>query len=247
MKKYIVEKYDHKIKTRIREYEKCLIRKSSLTNDLIFNIKCRNEGLIPRSLRVKALISSTSGRKIAERASRSFLQERIRMNHYDKVRAEKDSVLHEKEIKKVLSNEDYEKVVKISKLSAEKTFQKVKCRHLKKIEELRKEKNGRELKYSRKDHIKKNWLVNISKEKLTTEEEDFLKLGLNFAPTPRNIPYIEFVAGIESAMYKAKISKDMSKELTSRICLAINKSQKPECNMLTSQCKALKSLKERKI
>ena len=52
-------------------------------------------------------------------------------------------VLHEKEIKKVLSNEDYEKVVKISKLSAEKTFQKVKCRHLKKIEELRKEKNGR--------------------------------------------------------------------------------------------------------
>ena len=54
------------------------------------------------------------------------------MNHYDKVRAEKDSVLHEKEIKKVLSNEDYEKVVKISKLSAEKKFQKVKCRHLKK-------------------------------------------------------------------------------------------------------------------
>ena len=38
-----------------------------------------------------------------------------------------------------------------------------------------------------------------------------------------------------------------SKELTSRIlCLAINKSQKRECNMLTSQCKALKSLKERK-
>ena len=88
--------------------------------------------------------------------------------------------------------------------------------------------------------------MNISKEKLTTEEEDFLKFGLNFAPTPRNIPYIEFVAGIESAMHKAKISKDMSKELTSRICLAINKSQKPECNMLTSQCKALKSLKERK-
>ena len=124
MKKYIFEKYDHKIKTRIREYEKCFIRKSSLTNDPIFNIKCRNEGLIPRSLRVKASISSTSRRKIAERASLSFLQERIRMNHYDKVRAEKESVLHEKDIKKVLSNEDYEKVVKISKLSAEKNIPK---------------------------------------------------------------------------------------------------------------------------
>ena len=47
------------------------------------------------------------------------------MNHHDKVRAEKDSVLHEKEIKKVLSKEDYEKVVKLS-------AEKVKCRHLKK-------------------------------------------------------------------------------------------------------------------
>ena len=51
--------------------KKYLIRKSSLTNNLIFNIKCRNEGLIPRSSRVKDLIRSTSGIKIAERASHS--------------------------------------------------------------------------------------------------------------------------------------------------------------------------------
>lgn len=45
---------------------------------------------------------------------------------------------------------------------------------------------------------------NLSKVKLTEEEEDVLRLGLNFVPTPKKVPYFDYIVGIDTALRKAK-------------------------------------------
>ena len=45
--------------------------------------------------------------------------------------------------------------------------------------------------------IRKNWVVNLSSHQLTSDERAILGKGFNFAPCPRRIPRVEFVAAIE--------------------------------------------------
>lgn len=42
------------------------------------------------------------------------------------------------------------------------------------------------------------WVVNLSSQELSNTEE-VLRRGLNFAPAPRRIPYVDMTAGMESA------------------------------------------------
>ena len=50
-------------------------------NHLVFNLRCKDECVIPPSLRLKCPINSVKARNIVEKASKNLLRERIRLTN----------------------------------------------------------------------------------------------------------------------------------------------------------------------
>ena len=49
---------------------------------------------------------------------------------------------------------------------------------------------------------RKNWVINLSKHKLTETETDVLSLGLNFAVTKKTLPKQNIIAEVEKGIRK---------------------------------------------
>ena len=86
--------------------------------------------------------------------------------------------------------------------------------------------------------------MNLSSKSLSNDEEEVLRLGLNFAPAPKNLPYTDFIAGVETAAKRAKLKQDEAEEMKSRVCSVLRNSQQPE-DLSRPQRMALKSLARR--
>ena len=80
---------------------------------------------------------------------------------------------------------------------------------------------------------------------LTIDEEDVLRLGLKFAPSPKTTPYMDFVAGIEEAPFHAKLPQEYAEEIKGKVCSLFRKTPRPNKNLSPAQLKAIKSIKER--
>ena len=72
----------------MKTYERTLHKKARWSNHHIFSMRCRDEGLVPQSLKVRPPIRTKEGFRIAERASRAFLSARIRQSYREKTRLE---------------------------------------------------------------------------------------------------------------------------------------------------------------
>ena len=70
-------RYGSSTQKLVRDLEKRLHKKARWDNHHIFNMRCRDEGLIPVSLRIKPPVRTSEGYRIAERASRAFLRARV--------------------------------------------------------------------------------------------------------------------------------------------------------------------------
>ena len=77
LKCYIRSKYGEEVSSTARNHEKNLHGIARLRNHLIFSLRCKNENLIPDSLRVQPLVKIRGGYQFAERSSRFYLRERI--------------------------------------------------------------------------------------------------------------------------------------------------------------------------
>ena len=185
------------------------------------------------------MLVKTTGRKIAEKASRLFLQERIRVTHHGKRRVQERISKVEEQLKSSLSDDDYQRIHRMSYNTAEATFQCSEERHLKKLEHLR---NGQKNVCLESEYLrdKSRWLVNLSSATLSANEE-VLRLSPKFAPSPRKIPYMDIAAGVEAALHYAKLPKEVCEEVTSR---ALQHTPKPKRNLSNLQQTALRSLKK---
>ena len=83
LKHYLLETYELPAKHNVGRFEKDLRHKAALTNHLIFNLRCKSESLISKSLGIRSPVKTTSGARIAEKA---FLLERIRLTHHHQCR-----------------------------------------------------------------------------------------------------------------------------------------------------------------
>ena len=72
-------------------------------------------------------------------------------------------------------------------------------------------------------NLKAHWLVNLSNTQLTKDEEDVLRLGLKFAPTPKTTPYMDIAAGIEEALFHAKLPQEYAEEIKRRSLQLVQK------------------------
>ena len=93
--------------------------------------------------------------------------------------------------------------------------------------------------------LKDRWLMNLSNTVLSEEEEDVLRLGLNFVPTPKAVPHIDHIAGVEAALQRAKLPLETSEEVRAKVCSLLKTTPKPEKNLSVPQLKAIRSLRKR--
>ena len=72
---------------------------------ITFNNRCKRYQVIPRSLRVKALVNTEEGRRIAVRTSFRFLYARVRECYRTLKKLEQDSQLQRRELTLVMDSE----------------------------------------------------------------------------------------------------------------------------------------------
>jgi len=106
----------------MQSYEKTLHKLARFSNHLIFNIRCSKAKLTPLSLRIQPPIRTGKGYRIAEQASKKFLQERIRLAHFKKSTLKKEAEELRVQLAKKLDWNDYDNIIERCEISANKTF-----------------------------------------------------------------------------------------------------------------------------
>ena len=125
LKTFLRTTYDSEAVSLTNGYGKCLEKLAKFRNHVVFTARCKKTGLTPPSLKINSPIATERGRAIASRASRQFLDERLRVANY-KVRQLEDerkwTELGLLGLRRRLSTDDFERVDKINKEQAERTF-----------------------------------------------------------------------------------------------------------------------------
>ena len=185
------------IKT-LRSIEQLERKTARQRNHLRFNLRCRDERVVPRSLNIKNPIPTANARRMVERVRMALVNERIRCttNRISNLELElkrgRDKFIRAY----TLEQEMEEKLDTHLKNIHEYEFIKTKARHVKKINTLIKERD-------RTTHTHTSptdkWVRNLSGHQLSKAEESILARGLNFAVTPKRIPTEEFILATELA------------------------------------------------
>ena len=121
---------------------------------------------------------------------------------------------------------DFERVSKLCKEAAERTFARTKQNHLHKLAVLTRKKGPVNL---RPEGLER-WVLNRTSVTLTKPQNDVLRLGLNFALAPNRIPVKDFIAAVETAT--PKLDDNAADDLRMRICGVIRKANQwnPTCH-----------------
>lgn len=204
-------------------------------------MRCRDEGVIPSSLKIKPPVKTREGYRIAARASRSFLLARVRETY--RRRCELDTSIHafQTRLETELCTEDYQKVMKLSYGSAEKTHAKAKQTQIKKLEKLI---NHQAKQTCLRPQGLDRWVVNLTDRSLTPAQKEVLELGLNFAPAPTKLPLVDTVAAVEEGARRLK--DEDADDLRGRVCGILRRAKPPRDNLTREQRTALKELKDLK-
>ena len=137
---YLRQRYGSSTQRRVREFEKGLHQKAKCSNSHIFSMQCRDEGVIPASLRIKPMVRIREGYAIMQRASRAFLWAHIHQTFRRKQMLVQQIAKLQAPLERNLGMEDYLKVTRLSHDSAGKTHVKSKQNQLSKLEALIKHK-----------------------------------------------------------------------------------------------------------
>ena len=199
--KYISDTYGLEARRSIREFENALKRKACWENHHIFSLRCRDEGIIPQSLRIKTPVRTREGFRIAEKMSKAFLSARIHRSYVEKSTLHEKSLEMEETLKGILDTKDHSILEEACKKPAAIVHARTKERHIKKLDAMILKKRSVKEVNLRPEGLKK-WVVNMTNHKLTPSQESVLSLGLNFAPTPRKLPLMDTVASVECAARK---------------------------------------------
>ena len=136
---------------------------------------------------------------------------------------------------------DYDTILEKSEICAEKTFNNTKKWHMEKFLRMQK----KETNTKQQQEIDQNkWVVNMSSRSLTDTEERVLRRGLNFAPTPRGIPYIDMIAAVEGVA--RHLPNEEASELRGSVCGLLKRAKIPPSNMHKGERIALQNLRQDK-
>jgi len=204
---------------------------------LFFNHRCKDEHILPKSLRICPPVRNHQGYEISKRFGFSFLSLRIKENHVmiKKLNAKINEI--SKEIIPLCSPRLWRHISRDLKDHYGCVFKTTKDNHKAKLDKLRKDNAGK----SRVDeNEKKKWVINLSSKKLSDDETSVLAKGMNFAVAPKRIPVDQFIAETESSI--SSLSPDKKSAIRNKVCSILSCAKPPKKNISQAEMKALKTL-----
>ena len=242
MKTYLRSTYGNNTAKLTASYGKCLEKIARHKNHVVYSLRCKDEGYIPKSLRMRTPVDTIQGRAIAQRASRQFLNERLRLANNRLRQLEDERKWREIGLQRALSGADLERVKKMATDNAEHVFVQTREKQKEKLARcIRKEEaKGNQ---DQEQETKKKWVVNLSTHTLTTGEKSILEKGFNFALGPRKIPHIEIIAAIEPTLREEE-NQERAERARAAIAGILRTAKPPPPNTTSEERQAMTELRK---
>ena len=188
-----------------RKLEKATLKINKAFLDLKFNHTCKPKELTSNNLKFSLPVKSSRGYKLAGKFSSEFLKLRITELHL-KIRnlsSQKEALLAQ--LQSTLDENLFQRLVYYIDVSSSNQPKKVSATHKKKLAKLR-SKTISSINHSlkRNQEVKKKWIANLSKTKLSQPQMAVLEKGFNYALTPKSIPKFDIVAGVETGLRQVR-------------------------------------------
>ena len=123
---------------------------------------------------------------------------------------------------------------------------KTKKTHDKKLEKLRFWQSSNQSKQVCRDqHIKQKWVHNLSSKSLTHTQTGVLEKGFNFVLSPKSLPMVDIICGVEEGLQKVNDAAAVS-TARSKVAGVLKIARPPKRNIDKEEEQALKELKEDK-
>ena len=120
--KNIRETFGQETLKKCRDLERCENKLARYRNHLVFTLRCKNENIIPQSLKLKCPIESMNAKRIVERAMKDLVRERTRLTTNKISELSANRIEYEKVVNDVLPSEASQRVLSLVAKSRETTF-----------------------------------------------------------------------------------------------------------------------------
>ena len=174
VKCFLRSTYGPRITSLISRYERNKEKTARFKNHLVFNLHCKTERILPKSLEIRPPINTSRGWDIARHASHQFLNERIQLSTFKLKQLEDERKWLELGLHRNVSEGDFLKIEKTTNEKAEFEFVTTKERHCRKLQKLIDENRqpAYDSKMQEQDNDKKKWVINLS-SKVRLEDFSF--------------------------------------------------------------------------
>ena len=212
----------------------------TLKERLWFLHRCKDSGIVPKSLRVKAKIDNSWGRRAADRASVSFLSAAIHGTHV-KCNACKRKLEEANEvITQLMQPQHIEWIMEFRDQCKKKLAVKTHDNLVKKLVRL---------KIDCGILVKKNWsqdsVVNLSSKLLTVEQLNLLSYGMSFAPLKKRPPVMSMINDVEVGLSQTQFPPDVKNRMRAITCNTLQlKNPVRSDNLTVAERKALQDLRK---
>lgn len=225
-----------------RRYVNTSLKIARQHQHIAFNTRCRRYGIIPRSLRVKPLVDTDGGRRIAARTSSQFLSARIDECYRTLRKLKRERLLQKEELTHAVRPQDLEALESHRRIATDNEKNKAKERQKRKFDTLNLE-HGCARRHDRQRMTSSDRLVvNLSSKSLSDAQKRVLAKGLKFAPAPKSIPVKEIVMNVESGL--RGVPQQAADEARVRIVSLLKRARPPPRNTTREEESAIRTLKD---
>ena len=231
----IKSQYGVQVQRLVNIYTRAECKLARLREQLTFNIRCKYMKVILPSLKVKPLVKTAEGYRIAKECSYRFLLARIKENVSSIKRLESDIRDRREDLRLALSSHHFSTVHEVGLARSRYESKVSRSRMRRKFERLVRRCNEDVQKQGK-------WVVNLSSKELSQPEQSVLSKGLNFTPVPKWVPISRFVVAIENGLQT--VSDDTAEDIRQRMIGLLKKFKLPRSNLSNEECKAIKKLQK---
>ena len=240
----LINLYGEDGKRYSKKLQKSLCKDAKLRNQLIFLRRCRDNEVVPKGLMPSTTLKSSKAQRIMKQAGLSLVKATIneyrQQLHGTKIETSKCK----KWLKDNMNDRDASNIERVAKVAANKTYARVKQEHLQKYAKLQKEQTP--VSFLRRNTRSKgsfpmNTVRNESSKVLSDAEISILSKGMNFAPTPTQIPVKDIIAATEYGI--REIEEGEANLVRSDVLRVLKQAKAPQPNITRDEMDALSSLK----
>ncbi|XP_059049893.1 uncharacterized protein LOC131844914 [Achroia grisella] len=179
---------------------------------------------------------------ILRQASKKLLRKLIRNDRYllDRIQSELYALHLECSI--LLSEEDFKHCDRITYLQAERSGE-FSAQKLNRKYEILLSKNISKVTHL-DNSIQNDTVINMSDKDLSEPALRALEKGLNFAPSPKHIPYETIIGNIEETIHHNRITGYDADSLRQDIAVVLRQARSPKSNLTSQEFAALKDLRK---